>query len=101
MSDAEACIRRISAHRGVKAIYILNDEGKIIKSSGEDEDSKTVCSVLHNLVVHTRGAVRDIQVEDRLKFLRVRTDKHELLIAPEQVDGKYTLVVIQDPSKKH
>jgi len=99
MSSAEECLKRIQGHRGVRSIYILNDEGKIIKSSADDEDSKNMCATLHQLVLHTRGTVRDINVEDRLKFMRVRTDKVEIMIAPEQVEGKFTLVVIQDPSE--
>ncbi len=34
-------------------------------------------------------------LQEELKFLRIRSKKHEIMIAP---DGNYTLLVIQKPA---
>jgi len=49
-------------------------------------------------IVDTCKAGLDEAVEggDDLKFLRLRTRKHELMISP---DERYLLVVLQDPSQ--
>ena len=46
------------------------------------------------LIVKARGVVRTVDAENDLLFLRVRTKKHEVLVAP---DRDYVLLVVQDP----
>lgn len=41
--------------------------------------------------------VRDLDPQNDLTFLRIRTKKHEIMIAP---DNEFLLIVIQDPTKK-
>merc|ERR1719228_1622455 len=49
------------------------------------------------LLSQTRHVIKDLDNTDDLSFLRMRTKKHELLIAP---GGEYVLIVIQDPSQQ-
>ena len=42
-----------------------------------------------------RSVVRDLDPQNDLTFLRVRTKKHELMIAPEK---EFMLVVVQNPN---
>jgi len=39
--------------------------------------------------------VRTLDPQDDLTFLRVRSKKHEIMVAP---DKEYVLIVIQDPN---
>ncbi|NXI42438.1 DLRB2 protein, partial [Galbula dea] len=51
-------------------------------------------ALLHQLTMKARSAVRDIDPLDDLTFLRIRSKKHEIMIAP---DKDYLLIVIQNP----
>lgn len=42
------------------------------------------------------SVVRDLDPQDALRFLRIRSNKHEIMVAPEK---DYVLVVIQDPNQ--
>lgn len=53
-------------------------------------------SEVRKIVEVVGHSVDRIELDDQLRFLRIRTQQHELLITP---DSKFTLVVIQDPTK--
>ena len=42
-----------------------------------------------------RSAIRDIDPQNDLTFLRIRSKKHEIMVAP---DKEYLLIVIQNPN---
>ena len=42
-------------------------------------------SLCHNLVGKARNSVRDIDSTDELTFMRMRTKRHEIMIAPGDV----------------
>jgi dynein light chain roadblock-type len=46
------------------------------------------------LIVKAKSVVRSVDATNDLLFLRVRTKKHEVLVAP---DKEYILLVIQNP----
>ncbi|CAI9542649.1 unnamed protein product [Staurois parvus] len=52
--------------------------------------------LMHPLVMKARCSLRDIDPQNDLTFLRVRSKKNEIMIAP---DKDYMLVVIQQPSE--
>jgi len=52
---------------------------------------------LSQLAQKSRSVVRDLDPQNDLTFLRVRTKKHELMIAPEK---DFMLVVIQNPNSE-
>ena len=43
-----------------------------------------------------RSVVRDIDPQNDLTFLRIRSKKHEIMVAP---DKEYLLIVIQNPTE--
>lgn len=47
------------------------------------------------LAAKARSVVRDLDPQDNLTFLRIRSRKHEILVAP---DKEFLLIVIQDPT---
>lgn len=99
MVDVEDTIDRIKTHKGVEGVIVATSEGVPVRGSkGMDEE------LLHNyakqvsqLLTHTQNVIKDLDKGDDLSFLRLRTKKRELLIAP---GGDYVLIVIQDPSNK-
>ena len=51
---------------------------------------------MSNLAAQARSAVRDIDPQNDLTFLRIRSKKHEIMVAP---DPEYLLIVVQENVK--
>lgn len=94
-SEVEETIKRISSHKGVKGVLIINSNGIPIRSSMSEEDTDNYAAQVSQLVMKAAGAVRTLDDSDDLSFLRIRSKKHEIMIAPDQ---NYVLVVVQDPT---
>lgn len=95
MSDVEETIKRIHGHPGVMGLLVMNEDGIPIKSTLDNATTVHYCNLIANLTHKARGVVRDIDPTNDLCFVRVRTKKHEIMIAP---DKEFTLVVVQNPS---
>ncbi|XP_015235295.1 PREDICTED: dynein light chain roadblock-type 1 [Cyprinodon variegatus] len=61
----------------------------------DDQSTLQYSALTHQLVMKARVTVRDLDQQDDLTFLRIRTKKNEIMIAP---DKDYFLIVIQNPS---
>ncbi|KAI8889207.1 roadblock-type dynein light chain [Backusella circina FSU 941] len=94
--EVEETLKRISSKKGVKAVVILNGEGSVIRSTLDADLSKQYGQLISSLVQQARTAVTTLDDQNDLTFLRVRTKKHEIMVAP---DNDYLLIVIQNPSE--
>ncbi|KAI8096126.1 hypothetical protein BDF21DRAFT_374731 [Thamnidium elegans] len=94
--DVDETLKRISARKGVKAVVILNNEGQAIRSTLDQELTKKYGQLISSLVEQTRTTVATLDDQNDLTFLRVRTKKHEIMIAP---DHDYLLIVVQNPTE--
>ncbi|KAI9255390.1 hypothetical protein EDC94DRAFT_523963, partial [Helicostylum pulchrum] len=94
--DVDETLKRISARKGVKAVVILNNEGQAIRSTLDQELTKKYGQLISALVEQTRTTVATLDDQNDLTFLRVRTKKHEIMIAP---DHDYLLIVVQNPTE--
>jgi len=97
MSDVEETLKRISSHKGVQGIIIVNSEGIPIRSTMDNEKTTHYSAMLLQLAMKAKSVVRDLDPQNDLTFLRVRTKKNEIMIAPEK---DFMLVVVQDPNKE-
>eukprot|EP00493_Phyllostaurus_siculus_P026798 UN27144 len=63
------------------------------------DNSTTVqyAGLIHSLAAKSRSTVRDLDPQNDLTFLRIRSKKHEIMVAPHK---DYLLIVIQDPQEK-
>ncbi len=52
-------------------------------------------SSIMRLAAKARSVVRDLDPQNDLTFLRIRSKKHEIMVAP---DNEFLLIVIQDPT---
>ncbi|KAL9657080.1 hypothetical protein ABK040_002706 [Willaertia magna] len=94
MSEIDETLKRIKSHKGVEGIVIVNSEGIPIRSDFLSDDVKVKYAAnITQLVAKARSVVRDLNPQNDLTFLRVRTKIHEILIAP---DKEYILIVIQN-----
>lgn len=93
-SEVEETLKRVQSHKGVKGVLIMNSEGIPIRSNLPPEDTENYAALVSQLSLKAAGVVRTLDESDELAFLRVRSKKHEIMIAP---DKDYILVVIQNP----
>ena len=56
--------------------------GVILRSTLDDETAASYGSIVHDLISRTRHGVRDLDPGNDLSFLRIRTKKHEIMVAP-------------------
>jgi len=95
LAEVEETLKRIQGQKGVQGIIIVNAEGIPIKTTLDNSSTAQYAGLIHQLVMKARGTVRDIDPQNDLTFLRIRSKKNEIMIAP---DKDYFLIVIQNPS---
>ncbi|XP_054472960.1 dynein light chain roadblock-type 1 [Anoplopoma fimbria] len=95
MAEVEETLKRIQSQNGVQGIIIVNAEGIPIKTTLDNASTVQYAGLIHQLVMKARSTVRDIDPQNDLTFLRIRSKKNEIMIAP---DKDYFLIVIQNPS---
>ena len=85
---------RIKTHKGVKGIIISNYAGITIKSSMTQQETHRYSSLISMLTTTARSTVKELDSTNDLVFLRIRSRKYEIMVAPDQ---EYILIVIQNP----
>ncbi|XP_074769369.1 dynein light chain roadblock-type 2 isoform X1 [Athene noctua] len=93
-AEVEETLKRIQAHKGVIGTVVINAEGIPIRTTLDNSTSVQYAGLLHQLTMKARSIVRDIDPQNDLTFLRIRSKKHEIMVAP---DKDYLLIVIQNP----
>ncbi|XP_032230563.1 dynein light chain roadblock-type 2 [Nematostella vectensis] len=94
-SEVEETLKRIQGHKGVIGVIIVNSEGIPIRTTLDNSTTVQYTGLIHQLTIKARSTVRDIDPQNDLTFLRIRSKKHEIMVAP---DKEYLLVVIQNPT---
>ena len=94
--DVDDNLKKIQAHRGVAGVIVVNNEGIPVKSTLENAVTVQYAGLMMQLADKARSIVRDLDPSNEFTFLRLRTVKHEVLVAPEK---DFILIVIQTPSE--
>jgi len=95
-SEVEDTLKRIQSHRGVIGTIVVNNEGIPIKSTLDNSTSVQYAGLIQQLADKARSVVRDLDPSNDLMFLRMRTKKHEIMVAP---DKDFIMIVIQNPTE--
>jgi dynein light chain roadblock-type len=66
----------------VEGLVIVNAEGIPIRSNLDNDLKIKYASLITQLTAQARSVVRDLNPQNDLTFLRVRTKFHEILVAP-------------------
>nr|XP_020467398.1 dynein light chain roadblock-type 2 isoform X2 [Monopterus albus] len=82
MGEAEETLKRIDTHKGIP-----------IRSSLDNSTSVQYAGLLRHLTTMARSTVRDIDPQNDLICLRMRSKKHEIMVAPE---NNFLLIIIQN-----
>jgi dynein light chain roadblock-type len=97
-TEIEETVKRLSAMKGVKGLFVINQDGIPIRYTFEPEHVTHYAALVHQLVNQARAIVRELDSTDDLVTLRVRSKNHELIIAPEK---EYCMCVIHMPDVTH
>ncbi|PIO14082.1 hypothetical protein AB205_0217560, partial [Aquarana catesbeiana] len=89
-ADVEETLKRIQGQKGVQGIIIVNAEGIPIKSTMDNATTAQYAGLMHHLVTKARCSLRDIDPQNDLTFLRVRSKKNEIMIAPGKISTQLT-----------
>merc|ERR1711879_785926 len=92
--EVEETLNRIQNHKGVVGYIVINSEGISIKSTLDSSTTTQYVQLIKRLNDRAISVIRDLDPNDQLRFLRLRSQKHEIIVAPEK---EYILVTIQDP----
>lgn len=117
-SNVSETMARLSGKAGVKATMVLDRSlNTVLQTSGsfssfraletprnsastsaengtvKEDGVEEFAAMVWTFVNSAGGLVRDLDAEDDVKLLRLRTKKHELVIVP---DAKYIFIVVHD-----
>lgn len=112
-------MKRIQSHKGVVGTIVVNAEGITcedydrdllikepplnfvlllsgipIKSTLDNTTTVQYAGLISQLSDKARSVVRDLDPTNDLTFLRIRSKKHEIMVAP---DKEFILIVVQNP----
>ncbi|CBZ12800.1 dynein-associated roadblock protein-like protein [Leishmania major strain Friedlin] len=94
MSEIAEMFQRISQRPNVTGIIVVDSEGTPIRSTIEDTTVQNqYAHLITSLAAKARHCVRDLDPTNDLCFLRIRSKKNEIMVAP---DKDFILIVIQN-----
>jgi dynein light chain roadblock-type len=74
---------------------VVNSRGIAIRSTMSQNDTIEYGSLITQFTAKAQSTLKSLHPEDDIQFIRIRSKKHEIMIAPEK---DYSLIVLQDPS---
>uniref|UniRef100_A0A8C1CPV6 Dynein light chain roadblock-type 2 n=1 Tax=Cyprinus carpio carpio TaxID=630221 RepID=A0A8C1CPV6_CYPCA len=80
-AEVEDTLKRIQGINGVIGTIVVNAEGIPIKSTLDNSTTVQYTGLLHQLTMKARSTVRDIDPQNDLMFLRIRSKKHEIMVS--------------------
>ena len=83
----------------VSGLFVMNSDGIAIRSTMENDVTVHYAALVSRFVEKARAAVKQLNPDDELQFTRIRSQKHEIIIAPEFNKGRdFYLVAIHKPT---
>lgn len=99
VAQVDETFKRLQSHKGVIGALIVNGDGIAIRSTFDNDITVNYAALVSGFTSKARAAVRQLDSENDVKFLRIRSKKHEIMIAPEfSKSFEYYLVVVQNPA---
>merc|ERR1711926_35788 len=90
-NEIEETLKRIQSHKGVVGVVVINNEGIPIKSTLDNATTVQYAGLISQLADKAGSVVRELDPTNDLTFFRIRTKKHEIMVAP---DKEYLLIVV-------
>lgn len=96
MSRVEETLNRINTHKGVMGIILVDSKGIAIKSTMDQNKTIEYGSLISNFLANAMNWIKSLHKDEEIQFIRIRSYKHEIMIAPDQ---DFSLIVLQVPDK--
>ena len=94
----EQTLKRIQSHKGVQGILIADTNGRTIKTTMSGGDADKYSAIISALAARAKSVVRELDEQNALNFLSLKTAKGEIMVALDPND-QYLLIVLQNTSK--
>ncbi|KAI6184458.1 Dynein light chain roadblock [Aphelenchoides bicaudatus] len=91
MADVEEIVKRLQSQKGVTGVIIMDNFGRTVRSTFDEETSAQHADLLHQLSEKSKNVVKELDQTNDLTFLRLRTKTNEIMIAP---DKDYLVAVV-------
>jgi dynein light chain roadblock-type len=95
MSEIEDTMSRLTSQRGVLGIILMNSIGEVMRSTLDEYTGKHWATTIMQLAARARSVVRDMDPQNDLAFIKVKTKLYDIMVAP---DREYVLILVQDPN---
>ena len=95
-AKVEETMNRINTHMGVIGVIIVNNKGLAIRSTMSSAQTIENGQVISGFLNGAQAKIQQIHEEELITFIRIRSLKHEIMIAP---DKEFALIVIQNPDQ--
>jgi dynein light chain roadblock-type len=91
--------KRLRSHKGVIGFMVMTTEGLAVRSTLGEGETLQYAALVSRYAEKCRACTKRLSEDDELQLVRIRSAKHEIVIAPDYCSGsKYLLVVVQDPT---
>jgi len=84
-TEIEETIKRIQTHKGVQGFILTSNDGGFVRSTIDNSTTMSLTSLIRTLSDKAKSCVRDLDPQNDLTFLRIRTKKQEILVAPGKI----------------
>ncbi|XP_061567387.1 dynein light chain roadblock-type 1-like [Cololabis saira] len=91
-SEVEVTLQRIQSQEGVEGVIVFSKDGIPIRSTLDNPSTVEYVGLVEQLVITAKKTVLELDPTSDLTFLRLRTKKNEIMVAP---DKDYIMIVIQ------
>jgi len=95
-NEIDEYIKRLVNHKGVVGVLVIPAAGLPIKSTIDNNISVQYAGEMQLIIEKARALIKEMDSTNDLSFIRLRTKKHEVLVAP---DKEYAMIVIQNQSE--
>ena len=92
--ELDEILRRITDIKNIAGVVVVNSEGVTVKSTLDNSLTALYSVLVSSLAKRAKSIVRDLDPTNELTYLRIKSKKHEVLVAPDQ---DYMLIVVQNP----
>merc|ERR1711944_112540 len=89
--EFEERFEELSHNKNVVGAMILTAEGKTVRTTMDPQNSTNYADFAYKLIKTTRELLHEHDNSNDVKFFRLTTKKHEIMMSP---DNQYILVVI-------
>ncbi|GKY97427.1 hypothetical protein MPSEU_000701200 [Mayamaea pseudoterrestris] len=93
LQEMQETVSRLSSHKGVQMVLILNRSGDIMVESGSNHNGPTHAKNVQKLMDAANLYFQTTDADDKVSFMQLRSkDNYELMISPHE---GYVLAVLK------